>query len=225
MPSPRPALSLPPRCKASPLSTVNCRGSRSAQRLLVHRPLTAVLINSLHERRRLDEAQRRRLQEELRQPQKLEAIGRLAGSVAHDFGNFLTVIQGRAQLVLRSLEPGDKSRSDIELIDITAGHASDMVRQLLAFGRNQVLEPRILDLDVVVPDMKRVRWPLIGRDIMLVIVQGKALGRIKADPTQLKQVFMNLAANARDAMPQGGRLTIETANVAVDSAFARHHAE
>jgi signal transduction histidine kinase len=186
--------------------------------------LTAVLINSLHERRRLAEAQRRRLQEQLRQAQKLEAIGRLAGSVAHDFGNFLTVIQGRAQLVLRSLEPGDKSRSDIELIDITAGHASDMVHQLLAFGRNQVLEPRILDLDVVVADMKRILSPLIGEDIMLVIVQGKALGRIKADPTQLKQVFMNLAANARDAMPQGGRLTIETANVEVDSAFARQHA-
>jgi signal transduction histidine kinase len=167
--------------------------------------LTAVLINSLHERRRLAEAQRRRLQEQLRQAQKLEAIGRLA------------------QLVLRSLEPGDKSRSDIELIDITAGHASDMVHQLLAFGRNQVLEPRILDLDVVVADMKRILSPLIGEDIMLVIVQGKALGRIKADPTQLKQVFMNLAANARDAMPQGGRLTIETANVEVDSAFAREH--
>jgi signal transduction histidine kinase len=185
--------------------------------------LTAVLINSLHERRRLAEAQRRRLQEQLRQAQKLEAIGRLAGGVAHDFNNFLTVIQGRAQLILRSLEPSDKSRSDIELIDITAGHASEIVRQLLAFGRNQVLEPRILDLDVLVADMERILAPLIGEDIMLVIVQGAALGRIKADPTQLKQVFMNLAANARDAMPQGGRLTIETANVEVDSAFAREH--
>src|SRR6266852_3117735 len=186
--------------------------------------LTAVLINSLHERRRLAEAQRRRLQEQLRQAQKLEAIGRLAGGVAHDFNNFLTVIQGRAQLVLRSLEPGDKSRSDIELVDTTAGHARDMVDQLLAFGRNQVLQPKILDLDVVVADMKKILSPLIGEAIMLVIVQGPALGRIKADPTQLKQVFMNLAANARDAMPQGGRLTIETANVEVDSAFARQHA-
>lgn len=185
--------------------------------------LTAVLINSLHERRRLAEAQRRRLQEQLRQAQKLEAIGRLAGGVAHDFNNFLTIIQGRAQLILRRLEPSDKSRSDIELIDITAGHASEIVRQLLAFGRNQVLEPRILDLDVVVADMEKILAPLIGEDIMLVIVQGAALGRIKADPTQLKQVFMNLAANARDAMPQGGRLTIETANVEVDSAFAREH--
>ena len=186
--------------------------------------LTAVLINSLHERRRLAEAQRRRLQDQLRQAQKLEAIGRLAGGVAHDFNNFLTIIQGRAQLVLRSLEPRDKSRSDIELIDITAGHARDMVHQLLAFGRNQVLQPKILDLDVVVADMKKILSPLMGEAIMLVIVQGAALGRIKADPTQLKQVFMNLAANARDAMPQGGRLTIETANVEVDSAFARQHA-
>jgi len=186
--------------------------------------LTAVLINSLHERRRLAEAQRRRLQDQLRQAQKLEAIGRLAGGVAHDFNNFLTVIQGRAQLVLRSLEPRDKSRSDIELIDITAGHARDMVDQLLAFGRNQVLQPKILDLDVIVADMKRILSPLMGEAIMLVIVQGAALGRIKADPTQLKQVFMNLAANARDAMPQGGRLTIETANVEVDSAYVRQHA-
>ena len=187
--------------------------------------LTAVLINSLHERRRLAEAQRRRLQDQLRQAQKLEAIGRLAGGVAHDFNNFLTVIQGRAQLVLRSLEPGDKSRSDIELIDITAGHARDMVDQLLAFGRNQVLQPKILDLDVVVADMKKILSPLMGEAIMLVIVQGTALGRIKADPTQLKQVFINLAANARDAMPQGGRFTIETGNVEVDSAYARQHAE
>jgi signal transduction histidine kinase len=186
--------------------------------------LTAVLINSLHERRRLAEAQRRRLEEQLRQAQKIEAIGRLAGSVAHDFGNFLTVIRGRAQLVLRRLEPGDKSRKDIELIDITAGHASDMVHQLLAFGRQQVLQPKILDLDVVVADVERILSPLIGEDIMLVIVHGADLGRIKADPTQLKQVFMNLAANARDAMPQGGRLTIETANVKVDSAFVRQHA-
>ena len=174
--------------------------------------LTAVLINSLHERRRLAEAQRRRLEEQLRQAQKIEAIGRLAGSVAHDFGNFLTVIRGRAELVLRRLEPGDKSRSDIELIDITVGHASDMVHQLLAFGRKQVLQPKILDLDVVVASMERILSPLIGEGIVLVIVQGAALGRIKADPTQLKQVFMNLAANARDAMPQGGRLTIETAS-------------
>jgi len=186
--------------------------------------LTAVLINSLHERRRLSEAQRRRLQEQLRQAQKLEAIGRLASSVAHDFGNFLTVIQGRAQLVLRRLEPGDKSRSDIELIDITAGNATDLVQQLLAFGKKQVLQPKILDLDVVVADIGSILSPLIGEDIMLVIVQGKALGRIKADPTQLKQVFMNLAANARDAMPQGGRLTIETANIEVDNTFARQHA-
>lgn len=185
--------------------------------------LTAVLINSLHERRRLSEAQRRRLQEQLRQAQKLEAIGRLAGSVAHDFGNFLTVIQGRAQLVLRRLEPADKSRSDLDLIDLTAGEATALVQQLLAFGKQQRLQPKLLDLDVVVADMKRILAPLLGPDIRLVLVQGPALGRIKADPTQLKQVFMNLAANARDAMPQGGRLTLETANVEVDQAFARLH--
>jgi signal transduction histidine kinase len=185
--------------------------------------LTAVLINSLHERRRRAEAQRRRLEEQLRQAQKMEAIGRLAGEVAHDFGNFLSVVRGRAQLVLSRLGPDDKSRSDIELINITAGHARNLVQQLLAFGRKQVLQQEILDLDVVIANMGGILSPLIGEDITLVLVQGAPLGRVKADPTQLEQVLMNLAANARDAMPQGGRLTIETANVELDSAFVRQH--
>jgi len=185
--------------------------------------LTAVLINSLHERRRRAEAQRRRLEEQLRQAQKMEAIGRLAGEVAHDFGNFLSIVRGRAQLVLSRLGPDDKSRSDIELINITAGHARNLVQQLLALGRKQVLQQEILDLDVVVANMRGILSPLIGEGITLVLVQGTPLGRVKADPTQLEQVLMNLAANARDAMPQGGRLTIETANVELDSAFVRQH--
>jgi two-component system, cell cycle sensor histidine kinase and response regulator CckA len=185
--------------------------------------LTAVLINSLHDRRRRAEEQRRRLEEQLRQAQKMEAIGRLAGEVAHDFGNFLTAIRGRAQLVLSNLGPDDKSRSDVELINSTAGRAGNLVHQLLAFGRKQVLQPKILDLEVLVANMDRILSPLIGEDITLVIVQDTPLGRVKADPTQIEQVLMNLAANARDAMPQGGRLTIETANVELDLAFLRRH--
>ncbi len=185
--------------------------------------LTAVLMNSLHERRWRAEAQHRRLEEQLGQAQKMEAIGRLASGVAHDFGNLLTIIRSRAQIILRSFGVSDKSRREIELIEITARRAGHLVHQLLAFSRKQVLQPKILDLNAILTNMRRILSTLIGEDIALAIVQDPALGRVKADPTQVEQVVMNLAVNARDAMPQGGRLTIETANVDVDDAFTRLH--
>ncbi len=170
-----------------------------------------------------DISERKRLEGELRQAQKMEAIGRLAGGVAHDFGNLLTVIQARAQLVLHHLGSSGKARQDIELIDRTAAHAGNLIHQLLAFSRKQTLQPSVLDLNAVVSNMEQILRRLIGEDIALRAVQDPALGRVKADPTQIEQAIVNLAVNARDAMPRGGGLTIETANVELDEAFTRQH--
>ncbi len=170
-----------------------------------------------------DLSERKRLEEELRQAQKMEAIGRLADGVAHDFGNLLTVIQGRAQLILKRLRSGSDTRGDIELIDTTAAHAGTLIHQLLAFSRRQTLQPNVLDLNAVVSHMEQILQRLIGEDIVLLTVQEPAVGCVRADPTQLEQALMNLAVNARDAMPTGGKLTIETANVELDEAFVRQH--
>jgi two-component system cell cycle sensor histidine kinase/response regulator CckA len=170
-----------------------------------------------------DLSERKRLEKQLRQAQKMEAIGRLAGGVAHDFGNLLTVIQGRAQLVLKRLGPGSDARGDIELIDTTAAHAGTLIHQLLAFSRRQTLQPNVLDLNAVVSHMEQILQRLIGEDIVLLTVRDPALGPVKADPTQLEQAIMNLAVNARDAMATGGKLTLETANVDLDEAFVRQH--
>ncbi len=162
-------------------------------------------------------------QDQLTQAQKMEAVGRLAGGIAHDFNNLLTVILGRAQLLLRPLNPEDPLCRSIELIQKTAGRAADLTRQLLAFSRKQILQPAVLDLNVVASDMDKMLPRLIGEDIALITALDPALGRVKADRGQVEQVIMNLAVNARDAMPQGGRLTIETANVELDDAYVRHH--
>jgi PAS domain S-box-containing protein len=170
-----------------------------------------------------DISERKRLEEQLRQAQKMEAIGRLAGRVAHDFNNLLTVIQGRTQLVLQRFEADDETRRDMELIDVAAARAGDLIHQLLAFSRKQVLQPKVLDLNAVVAGMERILRRLIGEGIALVTIEGQDLGRVKADPTQIEQILMNLVVNARDAMPRGGRLVIETGNVELDDAAAHHH--
>jgi len=162
-------------------------------------------------------------QGQLEQIQKMDAIGRLAGGVAHDFNNLLTVILGRADILLRQLKPGDSMHRGLELIQRTAGRAADLTRQLLAFGRKQVLEPVVLDLSVVTMDLKDMLGRLIGEDIALLTTPTPELGRVKADRGQIEQVIMNLAVNARDAMPQGGRLILETANVELDDEFVRRH--
>jgi signal transduction histidine kinase/ActR/RegA family two-component response regulator len=162
-------------------------------------------------------------QGQLEQVQKMDAIGRLAGGVAHDFNNLLTVILGRADILLRQLKPGDSMHRGLELIQRTAGRAADLTHQLLAFGRKQVLEPVVLDLSVVTMDLKDMLGRLIGEDIALLTTPTPELGRVKADRGQIEQVIMNLAVNARDAMPQGGRLILETANVELDDEFVRRH--
>jgi signal transduction histidine kinase len=176
----------------------------------------------LHESRRAyDELAQ--TQGQLEQAQKMDAIGRLAGGVAHDFNNLLTVILGRTDMLLHPLEPEDPMRRGIELIQRTAGRAADLTRQLLAFSRKQVLEASVLDLNTVAADMKDMLGRMIGEDIALVTSPSLQLGRVKADRGQIEQVVMNLAVNARDAMPQGGHLIIETQNVELDAEYVRRH--
>jgi two-component system, cell cycle sensor histidine kinase and response regulator CckA len=162
-------------------------------------------------------------QEQLTHAREMEAVGRLAGGIAHDFNNLLTVMIGRSQLLLGRLGAQDPIRPDIELMEQTADRAADLTRQLLAFSRKQVLRPTVLDLNAVLSNLGEMLRRLIGEDIALVTALAPALGYVKADPSQIEQILMNLAANARDAMPHGGRLTLETANVDLDTAYTRRH--
>jgi two-component system cell cycle sensor histidine kinase/response regulator CckA len=155
-------------------------------------------------------------QAELRHSQKMEAIGRLAGGVAHDFNNLLTVIGGYSELVLAQLPEHDGSRSYVEQIHRAAGRASDLTHQLLAFGRRQVLKPKVIDLGEIVRDMEDMLSRLLGEDMALTVLGGRGLPPVTADPNQVEQVIMNLVVNARDAMPHGGRLTIETLAVSAE---------
>jgi two-component system cell cycle sensor histidine kinase/response regulator CckA len=166
---------------------------------------------------------RKQLEAELLHSQKLEAVGRLAGGITHDFNNFLSVILGFSELVLEALEPGNRLRSHVEEI-VRAGHgASGLTRQLLAFSRKQVLDPAIFDLNCAVKDVETILRRLIGEDIQLATRLDPELKLIRADPGQIDQVIINLAVNSRDAMPLGGRLTIETENVELDSAYVLDH--
>ena len=170
-----------------------------------------------------DITERRRLESDLQQAHKMDAIGRLAGGVAHDFNNLLMVISAYAELMLDSLAGEHPLRRNVEEIMGASRRAADLTRQLLAFGRKQMQSLQVLDLNVIVHEIGRMLPRLIGEDIQLLIVPGKNLGRVKADPVQLEQVVMNLAANARDAMPHGGTLTIETATVRLDGAYLQKH--
>jgi PAS domain S-box-containing protein len=169
-----------------------------------------------------DITQRRQLEEQLRQAQKIEAVGRLAGGVAHDFNNLLNVITGYGQMVFRRLPDGPE-REKTKAILQAAERAAGLTRQLLAFSRKQVLEPKVLDLNAVVGGMDEMLRRLIGEDIELHTQLAPSLGRTKADPGQLEQVLMNLVVNARDAMPRGGRLTLQTANAVMDDTYIRDH--
>ena len=167
-----------------------------------------------------DVTQRTELEERLHQSQKMEAIGRLAGGIAHDFNNILTAISGHTALLIGDLPAGDPRRDDVQEVQKAVDRAADLTRQLLAFSRRQVLEPRVLDLNAVVRDLEKMLRRLIGADIDCDYVLDPDAGRVRADPGQLQQVLMNLAANARDAMAEGGRMTIETGRVE----FAEPHA-
>jgi signal transduction histidine kinase/ActR/RegA family two-component response regulator len=167
-----------------------------------------------------NEAQRQELEDQLRQAQKMDALGRLAGGVAHDFNNLLTVIKGHCDLLQTRLERGDPSYGSSEQIQKTADRAAALTRQLLAFSRRQVLQPKVLDVNSLIAEMGKLLRRLIREDIEFLLRLGESLGRVKADPGQIEQVLMNLTVNACDAMPQGGRLTIETHNVVVDEGYA-----
>jgi len=170
-----------------------------------------------------DISERRRLESQLQQAQKMDAIGRLAGGVAHDFNNLLMVISAYAELMAESLSAEHPLRRNVMEIIGAAGRAADLTRQLLAFGRKQMQALRVLDLNAVIYDISRMLPRLIGEDIQLVILPADDLGKVKADPVQVEQVVMNLAANARDAMPRGGKLTLETANVRLDEISRQRH--
>lgn len=178
-------------------------------------------------RRVLEEAEERArvelLEQQLRQAQKVEAIGRLAGGVAHDFNNLLTLIGGYADLTLGQLPQGDPLHENLEEITSAARRAAELTRQLLAFSRRQILAPKVIDLNAVVAGTEKMLRRLIGEDIDLVATPEPELWRVKADAGQIEQIIMNLAVNARDAMPDGGRLTLETQNVELDDAYARAH--
>ncbi|HVP42912.1 MAG TPA: PAS domain S-box protein [Terriglobales bacterium] len=170
-----------------------------------------------------DITERAALELQLLQSQKMEAVGRLAGGVAHDFNNLLTVIKGYGELMLDELRANDPMRAEVEEIQKAADRAASLTRQLLAFSRRQVLAPKIIDLNNVVANMDKLLRRLLGEDVELHTVLDPKLGRVKADPGQVEQVIMNLAVNARDAMPSGGKLTIETQNLELDSFYAREH--
>jgi PAS domain S-box-containing protein len=169
----------------------------------------------------LDITDRKELEERFRQAQKMEAVGRLAGGIAHDFNNLLMVIQGYADLLADRLPAGDPARRNAEQIQMASQRAASLTQQLLAFSRKQILAPKVLNVHTVVADMEKILRRLIGEDIQLETNSEKDLGLVKADRSQIEQVILNLAVNARDAMPNGGRLTIETANVELDSSFTR----
>ena len=171
----------------------------------------------------LDVTERRTLEAQYQHAQKMEAIGRLAGGVAHDFNNLLTAILGYCELVLSDLSPGDPHEADIGEIQKAGLSAAELTRQLLAFSRKEIIEPTRLDLNSVVTDMRAILGRLIREDVKVVMGLGPQLACVKADRGQVEQIVMNLAVNARDAMPKGGTLTIETANVELDENYPKTH--
>jgi PAS domain S-box-containing protein len=170
-----------------------------------------------------DITEHKALEEKLRRAQRMEAVGRIAGGVAHDFNNLLTVIMGYSQILAGKLTPGSELYDATTQIGSAVERAAGITRQLLAFSRKQVLSPRVIDLNAVILNLEPMLQRLIGEDIEVVSIRARDLGTVKADPGQVEQVLMNLAINACDAMPNGGRLTLETANVELDEAYAREH--
>src|SRR5581483_3909558 len=170
-----------------------------------------------------DVTDRRALEDQFRQAQKMEAVGRLAGGVAHDFNNLLMVISGYAEVMLAKLPPENSLHEKGKAIQLAADRATTLTRQLLAFSRKQLLELKVVDVNAIVQDMERLLRPLIGENVQLTAKLAPDLGNTRADAGQLEQVLMNLVVNAKDAMPSGGKLAIQTANVALDDSYRREH--
>jgi two-component system cell cycle sensor histidine kinase/response regulator CckA len=169
--------------------------------------------------------ERKQLEAQLMQAQKMEAVARLAGGVAHDFNNLLTAILGNCEMLLQDLPENDPRRLYAAEIIETVERASTLTRELLAFGRKQITQPRVINLNELISGMEKMVRHILGEEIELILVLDPALAAVKVDPGQMDQVIMNLAVNARDAMPQGGLLTVETENVFLDEAYARDHLE
>jgi signal transduction histidine kinase/ActR/RegA family two-component response regulator len=170
-----------------------------------------------------DVTERKALEDQLRQAQKMEAVGKLAGGVAHDFNNLLTVITGYSQILMDQHEENAQASHSIEQIFKAADRATSLTRQLLAFSRRQMLQPRLVSLNVLVRNLEKMLRPLLGERIQIVVRSSSDLGGVRADPSQLDHILMNLAVNARDAMPRGGTLTVATANADLGEVFARTH--
>ena len=170
-----------------------------------------------------DTTEHKRLEAQLRQAQKMEAVGRLAGGIAHDFNNLLAVIMGHSDLIKSVLRKGDALAHDVEQIRRASERAATLTRQLLAFSRQQFLQPQVIDVNTLVGNLATMLRRLIGEHVQLELRLDPDAGRVSADPGQIEQVVMNLAVNARDAMPQGGRVVLETAAVVLDQAFVATH--
>jgi PAS domain S-box-containing protein len=198
----------------------------SAAYISLERDYVLAVARDITERKRSEArlgellAEAKQLEEQFRQAQKMEAVGRLAGGVAHDFNNILGIVIGSGEALLKQIDADSPLRPKLEQIQKAAARAASLTRQLLAFSRQQVLQPRPVDLNEVVSEIEDMLRTLIGKDVLLTTKRGQGLGSVEADPGQLQQVVMNLAVNARDAMPEGGELTIETANLDVGEANA-----
>ncbi|MDB4994825.1 MAG: hybrid sensor histidine kinase/response regulator, partial [Myxococcaceae bacterium] len=195
-------------------------------------PLTDVALTALGSvadaiavriRGKLVEQANAALEAQLRQSQKMEAVGRLAGGIAHDFNNLLSVVLSYSELLMEDLKEGDPIRDDIVEVHRAGVRAADLTRQLLMFSRKQVIAPKVLDLNGVLANLHKMLRRLVGEDVEWTSILGESIGHVRVDPGSIEQVIMNLVINARDAMPKGGKLTIETANVVLDDAFARSH--
>ena len=206
-----------PRCIAFVLDLTEQKRAEEARARAL-----AMAMKESGDRERAENALRETA-EQLRQSQKIEAIGTLAGGIAHDFNNLLSVILGYGQLLLAALRPGDPMHADIEEITNAGKRAQELTRQLLAFSRQQVLQPKVVNLNEAMSAMTRMLGRIIGEDIELTFLPAPNLGTVHVDPSQIEQVILNLVVNARDAMPRGGKVTIETAEVDLDSVSAGEH--